>query len=89
MMKRPRPLASNDTRRRFRRHGVRRKVCRFCADKIHDIDYKNVGLLQGYITDRGKILSARVKGTCARHQRLLKTAIRRARDIALLAYNTR
>jgi small subunit ribosomal protein S18 len=71
---------------RFRRGGpARRKVCRFCADKI-DIDYKNVSLLRGFITERGKILSGRITGTCAKHQRKLDEAIKRARMLALLPY---
>jgi small subunit ribosomal protein S18 len=71
---------------RFRRGGpARRKVCRFCADKI-DIDYKNVSLLRGFITERGKLLSGRITGTCAKHQRKLDEAIKRARMLALLPF---
>lgn len=71
---------------RFRRGGpMKRKVCRFCADKI-DIDYKNVSLLRGFITERGKILSGRITGTCAKHQRSLVTAIKRARMLALIPF---
>ena len=70
---------------RFRRGPIKRKVCRFCADKI-DIDYKNVSLLRGFITERGKILSGRITGTCAKHQRGLVTAIKRARMLALLPF---
>jgi len=71
---------------RFKRGGPsRRKVCRFCADKI-EIDYKNVSLLRTFVTDRGKMLSGRATGTCAGHQRQLDTAIKRARMLALLPF---
>jgi small subunit ribosomal protein S18 len=71
---------------RFRRGGpIKRKVCRFCADKI-EIDYKNVSMLRSFITERGKILSGRVTGTCAKHQRTLNAAIKRARMLALLPF---
>ena len=64
----------------------RRKVCKFCADKIDYIDYKDVKLLGGFVPDRGKILPRRMFGTCAAHQRKLTLAIKRARAIALLPY---
>jgi len=64
----------------------RRKYCKFCADKVIYIDYKDVDTLKNYITERGKILAARMTGTCARHQRELTTAIKRARNIALLPF---
>lgn len=64
----------------------RKKVCQFCADKSQQIDYKDVELLQKYVTERGKILPKRVTGTCAKHQRELTTAIKRARMVALLPY---
>lgn len=66
----------------------RRKVCKFCADKIDYIDYKDVKLLQGFVPERAKILPRRISGTCARHQRLLQQAIKRARHIALLPFVT-
>jgi len=59
---------------------------RFCADKIPYIDYKDMKVLRGYITERGKILPRRMTGTCARHQREITTAIMRARNIALLPF---
>ena len=73
-----------------RRGGLfrRRKVCKFCADKIDDINYKDVKLLQPFVPERGKILPRRISGTCAMHQRKLRTAIMRARVIALLPYVT-
>ena len=63
-----------------------RKPCRFCADKIQYIDYKDDRRLRGFITDRGKIIPRRITGTCARHQRQLTRAIKRARHLALLPY---
>jgi small subunit ribosomal protein S18 len=65
---------------------MRRKVCRFCAEKIHEIDYKAVPILRGYITARGKILSGRALGSCAKHQRQLTSAIKRAQNLALLPF---
>ena len=64
----------------------RKKVCVFCADKNNIIDYKDVNKLRRYISERGKILPKRMTGTCAKHQRELTTAIKRARQIALLPY---
>ena len=72
-----------------RRRGTfapRRKVCRFCAEKIRDIDFKQVPVLRTFTTERGKILSSRVTGTCATHQRQLARAIKRARNLALLPF---
>ncbi len=66
----------------------RRKVCSFCVDKIDYIDYKDTAKLRRYLSERGKILPRRTTGTCARHQRQLTTAIKRARQIALLPYVT-
>ena len=64
----------------------RRKVCKFCADKIDYVDYKDVKLLSGFVPERGKILPRRMFGTCAEHQRKLTLAIKRARNIALLPF---
>jgi small subunit ribosomal protein S18 len=64
----------------------RRKVCSFCADKIPVIDYKDAGRLRRYLSERGKIEPRRKTGTCARHQRALATAIKRARHVALMAF---
>ena len=64
----------------------RRKVCSFCVDKVETIDYKDVAKLRRYTSERAKILPRRVTGTCARHQRALTTAIKRARHVALLPY---
>ena len=65
----------------------RRKVCKFCADKTEIIDYKDVVKLRKFISERGKIQPRRMTGTCAKHQRELATAIKRARTIALLPYS--
>ncbi len=64
----------------------KRKACVFCVDKIDYIDYKDVGKLRRFITERGKILPRRITGNCAKHQRELTRAIKRARNIALLPY---
>jgi len=64
----------------------RKKICKFCAEHIEDIDYKNVERLEKFLTERGKILPSRISGMCARHQRRLAAAIKRARSIALLPY---
>jgi len=66
----------------------RRKVCKFCAEKLEYVDWKDIKLLQSFIPERGKILPRRISGTCALHQRKLQTAIKRARSIALLPYAT-
>jgi small subunit ribosomal protein S18 len=68
------------------RRRSRRRVCSFCVDKMQAVDYKDIGRLRKYITERGKILPRRINGNCARHQRLLTAAIKRARQIALLPY---
>lgn len=73
-------------RRRPRQFRRRRKVCGFCVDKVTHIDYKDVSLLRRYITERGKIQPRRKTGTCAKHQRPLARAIKRARYVALLPH---
>ncbi len=65
---------------------ARKKVCAFCVEKVETIDYKDAAKLRRYTSDRAKILPRRVTGTCAYHQRELTTAIKRARQIALLPY---
>jgi small subunit ribosomal protein S18 len=64
----------------------RRKVCKFCSDKIDDINYKDAKLLMPFVPERAKILPRRISGTCAMHQRKLRTAIMRARQLALIPY---
>ena len=67
-----------------KRRRKKKRVCQFCADKNAKIDYKDTQRLQRYVTERGKILPRRISGTCAKHQRELTKAIKRARNIALL-----
>jgi small subunit ribosomal protein S18 len=67
----------------------RRKFCRFCADKVSFIDYKDLKTIKSYMTERGKILSRKMTGTCSDHQRELTVAIKRARTIALLPFMER
>ncbi|MBE6718925.1 MAG: 30S ribosomal protein S18 [Ruminococcaceae bacterium] len=64
----------------------RKKVCQFCADKVEYIDYKDTARLRKYISERSKILPRRITGTCAKHQRQVTIAVKRARQIALLPY---
>ena len=64
----------------------RRKVCSFCVDKVQEIDYKDAAKLRKFITERDKILPRRISGTCAKHQRQLTIAIKRARNVALLPF---
>lgn len=73
-------------KRQIKRRIFRKKVCAFCTEKIKDIDYKDIAKLSRFITERGKISSRRASGTCARHQRKLAAAIKRARHIALLPF---
>lgn len=79
------PRAEGEERRR--RPQPRRKVCQFCQDKVTEIDYKDVAKLRRFVTEKGKIISRRQMGTCAKHQRELTTAIKRARYMALLPYS--
>ena len=65
---------------------AKKKVCLFCVDKVDGIDYKDTAKLKKYITERGKIVPRRISGNCAKHQRQLTTAIKRARIIALLPF---
>lgn len=80
----PRPERAERPQRGRRR----RKVCAFCVDKVESIDYKDTQKLRKFTSDRAKILPRRVTGTCARHQRELTTAIKRARQVALMPYTS-
>ena len=71
---------------RKRRRFLRKKICRFCADKLALIDYKDVRRLRNLVTERGKIIPRRISGNCAGHQRQLTTAIKRARHLALMPF---
>lgn len=71
-----------------KKRGRRKKrVCQFCVDSVKNIDYKDVPKLRKYVSERGKILPRRITGNCARHQRALTTAIKRARHISLMPYS--
>jgi len=83
---RPPARGGGPPRRGKRQYFRKRKVCRFCADRVDFIDYKKAEVLQSFVQDRGKILPRRMTGTCSRHQRWLGVAIRRARNIALLPF---
>jgi small subunit ribosomal protein S18 len=67
----------------------KRKVCVFCRDRVTYVDYKDTTLLRRFVSDRGKIRARRVTGTCAQHQRDVATAVKNAREMALLPYSTR
>ena len=71
-----------------RQYARKRKVCRFCVEKIDHIDYKDVRMLGQFVPERGKILPSRISGVCAPHQRRLMRAIKRARNIAFLPFAT-
>ena len=73
-------------RRKRKQFYVRRKVCRFCVDSNLVIDYKDFNTLRQFVTERGKIIPRRISGSCARHQRQLTHAIKRARTVALIPY---
>jgi small subunit ribosomal protein S18 len=80
------PKSSRAREGKSRRFVPKRKVCSFCVDHVEDIDYKDPVMLRRYISDRGKIEPRRRTGTCAKHQRALTTAIKRARHLALLPF---
>lgn len=66
----------------------RRKICRFCVDKIEWVDYKDTRVVQQYVVERSKILPRRISGTCSRHQRMIQQAIKRARHLALIPFTS-
>ncbi|GAB6172725.1 30S ribosomal protein S18 [Paradesulfitobacterium aromaticivorans] len=73
--------------KRERGRRPRKRVCSFCVDKVESLDYKETGKLRKFVTERGKILPRRISGNCAKHQRQVTVAIKRARSIALLPYS--
>lgn len=81
-------MSEDKMQKKPRMRRPRRKVCAFCADKQSQIDYKDVAKLRKYLTEKGKIMPRRMSGTCAKHQRQLAMAIKRARVVALLPYTT-
>lgn len=72
--------------KRERGRRPKKKICSYCVDKVESIDYKDLGKLRRYVTERGKILPRRISGNCAKHQRQMTIAIKRARAIALLPF---
>lgn len=78
----PKETSAEGSRRSF----GRRKVCRFCTEKNLTVDFKDAATLKNYVTERGKIIPRRINGNCAKHQRQVATAIKRARMLALLPY---
>jgi small subunit ribosomal protein S18 len=88
LAKKPQRQAAT-SRRRDKRGGPgtgRRKSCPFCKDKIEQVDYKDISTLRKFISERGKIRSRRITGACRRHQNQIATAVKRARELALLPY---
>jgi len=81
-------MAYQKTTSKYKRTYHRRKICRFCADSSLVIDYKDPRTLRYFMTERGKIVPCRISGNCAKHQRELTVAIKRARNIALLPFTT-
>ncbi len=84
-------MAQQREQRQRRRPGAdkgppRRRSCYFCKDKVDEVDYKNAGQLRRYVSEKGKIRSRRITGTCRRHQRQVAVAVKRAREMALLPY---
>ena len=82
---RSRPTTSRRDKGRAGGSG-RRKPCQFCKDKVDQVDYKDIGMLRKFITDRGKIRTRRITGACRRHQNQIARADKRARELALLPY---
>lgn len=80
-------MSDDRTQKKVRRGKPKRKICAFCADKSKSIDYKDIMKLRRFLTERGKIQPRRTSGVCAKHQRELATAIKRARMMALLPYS--
>lgn len=80
----PPPMRPKHAPNKFRK--PRRKVCMFCVEKADSVDYKSANKLRKFVSDRGKIVPRRTSGTCAKHQRLVATAIKRARHLALIPY---
>jgi small subunit ribosomal protein S18 len=82
-------MSENNANKEVRRPAKRipkKKVCVFCVDKIDEVDYKDAGKLKKFVTEKGKIIPKRITGTCAKHQRILAEAIKRARFMVLLPY---
>ena len=80
------PNGDDDKQRPARGAFGRKRVCRFCADKILQVDFKDQATLKYFVTERGKIIPRRISGNCAKHQRQVAVAVKRARNIALIPY---
>ena len=79
-------MEENKAAKKVMKRMPRRKVCAFCQNKVDEIDYKDIATLKKYVTEKGKILPRRMTGTCAKHQRVLAVAIKRARLVDLLPF---
>lgn len=88
LMRRPPFKKSTKEGSEYKTTYQRRKVCRFCVDKTLIINYKDTGVLQYFVTERGKIIPRRISGNCAKHQREITRAIKRSRNVALIPYIT-
>lgn len=73
--------------KKVQRRAPKKKVCVFCVDKVEEIDYKDIAKLRKFVTEKGKIVPRRMSGVCAKHQRMLATAIKRARVMGLLPFS--
>jgi small subunit ribosomal protein S18 len=81
------PIARRKIVKKKKKRVFRKKVCKFCVDRMDTMDYKDAVRLSRYVTEKGKIISRKVNGNCTKHQRYLDKAIKRARAIALLPYS--
>ena len=79
-------MEENKAAKKVMKRMPRRKVCAFCQNKVDEIDYKDIATLKKYVTEKGKILPRRMTGTCAKHQRVLAVAVKRARIVDLLPF---
>jgi small subunit ribosomal protein S18 len=83
------PRSTSSSSRRGPNTGpIKRRSCQFCRDKVEEVDYKNIAQLRRHVSEKGKIRSRRITGTCRRHQRQVAVAVKRAREMALLPYAT-
>ncbi|MFH1091044.1 MAG: 30S ribosomal protein S18 [Pseudomonadota bacterium] len=79
-------MMMDDRKNKKKKMYHRRKVCRFCAERSLEINYKDIRVLRNFVTERGKLVPRRISGNCARHQRQMTTAVKRARHMALMPY---
>jgi small subunit ribosomal protein S18 len=88
MAKSRRGVEQRSGRRGAQTGPIKRRACQFCRDHVDEVDYKNANQLRRFVSDKGKIRSRRITGTCRRHQRQVALAVKRAREMALLPYAT-